>query len=125
MTNEPEIRPRGLLRRLMAYAATAVAPSVESVSQTVVEGAKDMGKAALDITIFVLIGLVGYVFVMLGLALVLGPQFGAGPTLLVIGGIHLVIGVLGVIVLVRRKRTRAAAEDTTPALEAVSPPAVS
>lgn len=109
----PPKRPVGLMRRLVASALAMAAPSVQEVSRDVVTGAKAsamaMGKSALDVTIFVLVGLVGYVFVMLGVAWLVAPHLGMPLTLLVIGGAHVAVGTIGVIVRVRRGATPAAA----------------
>ena len=76
--------------------------TVETVSQNVVAGAKAMGRSALDVTIFVLIGLVGYVFVMLGVAWLLATHLEMFATLFILGGAHVAVGTIGVVVLVRR-----------------------
>jgi hypothetical protein len=91
-----------LLSRFVAGAIATVATPVAAVSQNVVANAKAMGRSALDVTIFVLVGIVGYVFVMLGLAWLLARHLGMPATLLLIGGVHVVVGVIGVVVLVRR-----------------------
>ena len=100
-------RPRGLLGRFVSYALRAAAKPVQAASQDVVAGAKAAGRSALDITIFVIIGLVGYVFVLLGAGLLLAPVLSFPLAMLLLGAPHLVVGVLGVIVLVRRKRSAA------------------
>lgn len=105
-----------LLFRLFEIGARAVKEPVQEASQALIENAKDgakaVGRSALDYTIFVLIGLVGYVFVFLGLALVLQSALGLAPALMLIGGIHVAVGVAGVIVLKRRKaRLEAPKED--------------
>ena len=105
-----------LLFRLFELGARAVKEPVQTASQSLIENAKDgakaVGRSALDYTIFVLIGVVGYVFVFLGLALVLEAHLGLAPALLLIGGVHVAVGVTGVIVLKRRK---ARAEEPDPA----------
>ena len=106
-------RPAGLLRRLVATAVAMVATPVEVVSRDVVAGAKAMGRSALDVTIFVLVGLVGYVFVMLGAAWLLAAYLGMPATLLVIGGAHVAVGVVGVVVQVRRSSASSATEPAT------------
>ena len=97
-------RPRGLLGRFVSYALRAAAKPVQEASQDVITGAKAAGRSALDITIFVIIGLVGYVFVLLGLGLLLAPVLGFPVAILLLGAPHLIVGVIGVIVQVRRKR---------------------
>jgi hypothetical protein len=75
-----------LLFRLFELGARAVREPVQEASQSLIENAKDgakaVGRSALDYTIFVLIGLVGYVFVFLGLALVLQSTLGLAPALM-------------------------------------------
>lgn len=96
-------RKPGFLQKLFAYTARAAAEPIQDATQNVIEAAKAKGRSALDITIFVLVGLVGYVFVFLGLALLLEAHLGLAPALLLIGGVHVAVGVIGVIALVKRK----------------------
>lgn len=102
------VMPKPLLFRLFELGARAVKEPVKEASETLIESAKDnakaVGRSALDYTIFVLIGIVGYVFVFLGLALVLQAALGLAPALMLIGGIHVVVGVAGVMVLRNRKK---------------------
>ena len=107
-------RPRGLLGRFVSYALRAAAKPVQEASQDVVAGAKAAGRSALDITIFVVIGLVGYVFVLLGLGFLLAPVLGFPLAILLLGVPHLVVGVVGVLVQVRRKQRSAAALSPSP-----------
>ena len=102
-------RPRGLLGRFVSYALRAAAKPMQEASQDVVAGAKAAGRSALDITIFVVIGLVGYVFVLFGLGLLLAPVLSFPLASLLLGAPHLVVGVIGVLVQVRRKQRSAAA----------------
>ncbi len=118
---------RPLLFRLFEIGARAVKEPVQEASQALIENAKDgakaVGRSALDYTIFVLIGLVGYVFVFLGLAFVLQSALGLAPALMLIGGIHVTVGVAGVMVLKRRKaRAEESVEDAaTRASETFAP----
>ena len=114
--------PKPLLFRLFELGARAVKEPVKEASETLIESAKDnakaVGRSALDYTIFVLIGIVGYVFVFLGLALVLQAQLGLAPALMLIGGIHVIVGVGGVIVLRKRKSKDDDAAPEDPAVRA-------
>jgi hypothetical protein len=98
-----------LLGRFVSYALRAAAKPVQAASQDVVAGAKAAGRSALDITIFVVTGLVGYVFVLFGVGLLLAPVLGFPIAILLLGAPHLLVGVIGVTVLVRRKRSPAPA----------------
>ena len=100
---------RSFLSRLAQVAVAALAPHVEVAQHNVIEQAKEVGDKALDVTIFVLVGLVGYVFAMLGLAWVLAPHLGMPGTFFAIGGAHIAVGVTGVIVRLKRKEKEAAA----------------
>ncbi len=100
-------RPVGLMRRLVAGAFAMAAPSVHEVRRDVVASAKTMGKSALDVTIWVLVGLVGYVFVMLGIAWLIAAYAGMPATLLIIGGVHVAVGTTGVILRVRKSNAAA------------------
>lgn len=116
-----------LLFRLFELGARAVREPVQEASQSLIENAKDgakaVGRSALDYTIFVLIGLVGYVFVFLGLALVLQSSLGLAPALMWIGGVHVVVGIAGVMVLKRRKaRQDLPKQDVDAVAPAVPPP---
>ena len=108
-----------LLFRLFELGARAVKEPVKEASESLIENAKDgakaVGKSALDYTIFVLIGIVGYVFVFLGLALVLQQALGLAPALMLIGGIHVVVGVGGVLVL-RKRKSQSSADEAAPVL---------
>lgn len=107
-------RPVGLLRRLVTGVLTMAAPSVHEVKRDVVASAKTMGKSALDVTIWVLVGLVGYVFVMLGIAWLIAAHAGMPVTLLVIGGVHVAVGTIGVIWRVRKKSATPAPSPPKP-----------
>ncbi len=116
---------RPLLFRLFELGARAVREPVKEASESLIENAKDgakaVGKSALDYTIFVLIGLVGYVFVFLGLAFVLQSALGLAPALMLIGGIHVAVGVAGVMVL-RKRKAQLAEEAAARASEQFAPP---
>ncbi len=108
---------RLLVEKTVAMVRPMLVPSVQEVHRDVVTGAKAMGKSALDVTIFVLVGLVGYVFVMLGLAWLVAPYLGMPVTLLVIGGAHVAVGTIGVIKRVRKPATPADAPSPSSAAE--------
>jgi Flp pilus assembly protein TadB len=119
------VMPKPLLFRLFELGARAVKEPVKEASETLIESAKDnakaVGRSALDYTIFVLIGIVGYVFVFLGLALVLQSALGLAPALMLIGGIHVVVGVAGVMVLRNRKKEPEAQDPATLSSDAFAP----
>ncbi len=101
----PETGFRGLLNRLGKRMKQVATPSIEAVSQNIVVEARAFGMSALGVTTFVLVGIVGYVFAMLGIVWLLAGSLGMPAALFLIGGIHLVVGVIGTLVLVRVART--------------------
>ena len=105
---QPDPPPSGLIGRLVAGARAAVASPVEAASRTLVDGAKDYGRTARDVGIFVLVTLVGYVFAMLALGSVLADSLGVPATFALIGGVNLTVGIIGIIVVVRRGRPESA-----------------
>lgn len=117
---------RPLLFRLFELGARAVKEPVKEASENLIENAKDsavstakvVGKTALDYTIFVLIGLVGYVFMFLGLAFILRDSLGLAPALLIIGGVHVIVGVTGVVLRSRRKQEEQQPNPEDPAMRA-------
>jgi hypothetical protein len=111
----------GFLKRLVQTAVDAVQPNVEEVKQDVVANAKAFGGKALDVTIFVLVGIVGYVLCMLALCWLLAPLITMPGALAAIGGIHVAIGVYGVVRRLRADEAKAHVEPTEAGLE--TPPA--
>lgn len=109
----------GLLKNLLKTAVASVQPDVEqkveTVKQDVVANAKAIGGKALDVTIFVLVGIVGYVLCMLALCWLLARVITMPGALGAIGGIHVIVGVYGVMRRLRADEAKAQAVELTEA----------